>query len=97
MIGADVLEWCANGAKPVVSVSHVREQTDVTVQRRLVVTRKGDVVACSGLRGSHPRHRAVHDDLGVDEDIVCQAVTERLPSLIASLEKILRPLSGTKN
>ena len=39
------------------------------------------------------RHKVVHDYLGVDEDIVWQVVTEDLPPLIASLEKILRPPS----
>jgi uncharacterized protein with HEPN domain len=43
------------------------------------------------------RHKVVHDYLGVDEDIVWQVVTEDLPPLIASLEKILKPLSGTNN
>ena len=43
------------------------------------------------------RHKVVHDYLGVDEDIVWQVVTEDLPSLIASLEKIRKPLSGTNN
>ena len=39
------------------------------------------------------RHKVVHDYLGVDEDIVWQVVTEDLPPLIASLEKILESLS----
>ena len=43
------------------------------------------------------RHKVVHDYLGVDEDIVWQVVTEDLPQLIASLEKILRPISDTNN
>jgi uncharacterized protein with HEPN domain len=43
------------------------------------------------------RHKVVHDYLGVDEDIVWQVVTEDLPPLIASLEKILKPLCGTNN
>ena len=43
------------------------------------------------------RHKVVHDYLGVDEDIVWHVVTEDLPPLIASLEKILKPLSDTKN
>jgi uncharacterized protein with HEPN domain len=43
------------------------------------------------------RHKVVHDYLGVDEDIVWQVVTEDLPPLIASLEKILKPLSGTNS
>ncbi len=41
------------------------------------------------------RHKVVHDYLGVDEDIVWQVVTEDLPPLIASLEKILKPPSDT--
>jgi uncharacterized protein with HEPN domain len=41
------------------------------------------------------RHKVVHDYLGVDDDIVWQVVTGDLPPLIASLEKILKPLSGT--
>jgi uncharacterized protein with HEPN domain len=43
------------------------------------------------------RHKVVHDYLGVDEDIVWQVVTEDLPPLIASLEKILEQLSDTNN
>ena len=43
------------------------------------------------------RHKVVHDYLGVDEDIVWQVVTEDLPPLIASLEKILTPLSDTNS
>ena len=43
------------------------------------------------------RHKVVHDYLGVDEDIVWQVVTEDLPPLIASLEKILEPLSNPNN
>jgi uncharacterized protein with HEPN domain len=43
------------------------------------------------------RHKVVHDYLGVDEDIVWQVVTEDLPPMIASLEAILKPLSGTNN
>jgi uncharacterized protein with HEPN domain len=43
------------------------------------------------------RHKVVHDYLGVDEDIVWQVVTEDLPPLIASLENILTPLSGTNH
>ena len=41
------------------------------------------------------RHKVVHDYLGVDEDIVWQVVTEDLPPLIASLEKLLEPPSDT--
>lgn len=41
------------------------------------------------------RHKVVHDYLGVDEDIVWQVVTEDLPPLIASLEKIVEPPSDT--
>jgi uncharacterized protein with HEPN domain len=41
------------------------------------------------------RHKVVHDYLGVDEDIVWQVVTEDLPPLIASLEKILTSRSDT--
>lgn len=37
----------------------------------------------------------MHDYLGVDEDIVWQVVTEDLPPLIASLEKLLEPPSDT--
>ena len=43
------------------------------------------------------RHKVVHDYLGVDEDIVWQDDTEDPPQLIASLEKILKPLSGTNS
>jgi uncharacterized protein with HEPN domain len=43
------------------------------------------------------RHKVVHDYLGVDEDIVWQVVTEDLPPLIASLEKILKPLFNTND
>jgi uncharacterized protein with HEPN domain len=35
------------------------------------------------------RHRIVHDYLRVDEDILWQVVTNDLPDLLASLEKIL--------
>ncbi|MFO7693926.1 MAG: HepT-like ribonuclease domain-containing protein [Vicinamibacterales bacterium] len=41
------------------------------------------------------RHKVVHDYLGVDEDIVWQVVTQDLPPLIVSLEKILPLLSDT--
>ena len=34
------------------------------------------------------RHKVVHDYLGVDEDIVWQVVTNDLPVLLASLEKL---------
>ena len=40
------------------------------------------------------RHKVVHDYLGVDEDVVWRVVTEDLPPLIASLQKILEPSSG---
>ena len=43
------------------------------------------------------RHKVVHDYLGVDEDIVWQVVTEDLPPLISSLEKIVKPLSDTND
>lgn len=42
------------------------------------------------------RHKVVHDYLGVDEDIVWQVVTEDLPLLIASLEKLLDPPTDTR-
>jgi uncharacterized protein with HEPN domain len=35
------------------------------------------------------RHKVVHDYLGVDEDIVWQVVTEDLPKLVTSLERLL--------
>lgn len=35
------------------------------------------------------RHKAVHDYLGVDEDIVWQVVTEDLPRLVAALEPLV--------
>ncbi len=41
------------------------------------------------------RHKLVHDYMGVDEDIVWQVVTEDLPPLTASLEKLLEPRSDT--
>ena len=37
------------------------------------------------------RHKVVHDNLGVDEDIVWQVVTEDLPKLVAALEPIVPP------
>lgn len=37
------------------------------------------------------RHRIVHDYLNVDEDVVWETATLRVPELIAELEKILPP------
>jgi uncharacterized protein with HEPN domain len=34
------------------------------------------------------RHKVVRDYLGVDDDIVCQVVTEDLPKLVTSLEAL---------
>ena len=57
---------------------------------------------CSTFSDEHPevpwteivglRHKVVHDDLGVDEDIVWQVVTADLPKLVASLEQSWRHL-----
>jgi len=38
---------------------------------------------------SRPRHKVVHDYLGVDEDIVWQVVTEDLPQLVAALQPLV--------
>ena len=35
------------------------------------------------------RHKAVHDYLGVDEDIVWKVVTEDLPNLVEALEPLV--------
>ena len=37
------------------------------------------------------RHKLVHDYLGVDEDIVWQAVTADLPTLVGVLEPLVPP------
>jgi len=34
------------------------------------------------------RHKVVHDDLGVDDDIVWQVAREDLPKLVTSLEAL---------
>ncbi len=83
-------------------VAHEEYERDENL--RLALTHLVQVIGEAGRRVSrefcdeHPeipwqeiigmRHKVVHDYLGVDEDIVWQVVTEDLPSLIPSLEKI---------
>ena len=42
------------------------------------------------------RHKVVHDYLGVDEDIVWQVVTQDLPKLVVSLERLVPPPPASK-
>jgi uncharacterized protein with HEPN domain len=88
-----------------VGLSH--EEYDADENLRLALTHLVQIIGEAGGRVSrefcerHPevpwteltgmRHKVVHDYLGVDEDIVWQVVTEDLPQLIETLERLAVP------